>query len=200
MNNRILLISLLCAAQLTALPITAAHAKTDRGKTSSKTASPFAQRLFYGGNLGLTFSDAQTRISVAPLAGFRITPDWSAGLQLAFEYYTYDYLLNGQNATAKTYGFGGGLFTRYEAPIRFLQRAGSGIYAHTEYDYMRYSRRYNHNQPNTRNNRHSWWLGVGGYIPVSPRSRLSVTALWELWHSDSTPYSATPLIRVGIQF
>lgn len=148
----------------------------------------------------MVFTDEQTRLSVTPMAGFRITPDWSAGLQLEIEYYAYDYSLNNQTATAKSYGIGGGLFTRYEAPVPFLQQSGSGIYAHAEYDYMRYSRCYNGNQPNSYDNRHALQAGVGIYIPISPRSRMSFTALWELWHSDGTPYSWTPVVRVGIVF
>jgi hypothetical protein len=174
----------------------------DSPTTNSSTDTPrsLTQRFFYGGHIGMIFTDEQTRLSIAPMAGFHITPDWSAGLQLGIEYYTYDYLLNNQTATAKSYGIGGGLFTRYEAPVRFLQQFGSGIYAHAEYDYMHYSLHYNGNLPDSYNNRHSILAGAGGYIPISPRSRISITALWELWHSDSTPYSGTPIVRVGIVF
>ncbi|MDR1681402.1 MAG: hypothetical protein LBS12_06445 [Prevotellaceae bacterium] len=182
------------------LALLLAMAATGKAPAATGDAGSCAQRFFYGGNIGMVFSDDHTRLSAAPLAGFRIFPDWSAGLQLALEYYAYDYLLNGQTATAKSYGIGGGLFTRYELPISFLRQAGSGLYAHAEYDYMHHRWHYNGNQPDRNNNRQSLLVGAGAYIPLGGRSRIALTALWELWHSDSAPYSSAPVIRIGIQF
>lgn len=42
-------------------------------------------RFYYGGALGFSFGD-YTRISIAPLVGYRLTKMWSVGDKLIYEY------------------------------------------------------------------------------------------------------------------
>ena len=54
--------------------VTAQHSTT-----ANKPQIPFKDRIFVGGNLGLTFGTI-TNIEIAPLIGYMLTPSWSAGV------------------------------------------------------------------------------------------------------------------------
>jgi hypothetical protein len=197
------LCGLLLLTAVSAWVQTSATTPTD-DKASSTTTAPstgFWSRFYYGGNIGMVFTDNQTQLQISPLLGYRISDQWSVGLQLALEYYTYDYTFNGSVDVAKSTGIGGGLFTRYEAPVAFLKKLNSGVYLHGEYNNMSNSGSYKHDPSRDgQQSQHSLLLGAGFYIPVGQRTRLSLTALWSVLHSDSSPYSATPVLRLGIIF
>ncbi len=165
--------------------------------TLSAQGGIFGDRLFYGGNFGLTFSGSgsgnnYTQIQVAPLVGFRATSFLDVGVQVAYEYYS--------NSYTSANGWGGGLFARYIAPIPFLQRINSGIFAHAEYDYMHYNIKYKDSGiADTTADRSELPLGVGIYIPMGGRARMSVAALWDVIHLDEYR-SAVPSVRIGIEF
>ncbi len=48
-------------------------------------APSFKDRLIYGGNLGLVIGTS-TYINVSPMVGYKVTPDFSAGTGIIFEY------------------------------------------------------------------------------------------------------------------
>src|SRR4030095_2090059 len=66
---------------------------------SKKSNIPWTDRIFVGGNLGLTFGDI-TSVEVAPQVGYMITPRWAAGLGFRYSYYRNNYY----NYESSSYG------------------------------------------------------------------------------------------------
>jgi hypothetical protein len=150
---------------------------------ASKDSGP--SRFYYGASLGFSFGD-YTRISIAPLLGYRLSRKWSIGGRVAYEYikdtrYEEDY-------TAHNYG--GSLFGRYR-PIPKL-------YLHGEYAYMSYDLWSADGSSNRE------WVPFlllgGGYVqPISPRAAFFVEVLFDVLQDDMSPYEEwKPWISVGV--
>lgn len=86
----------------------------------------FAGKLWYGGGFNLGFSgnnfENLFQLGIAPMVGYKITPQWSVGPRVSFTYTYYSTrTFNGSPASAQPLNFGGGLFTRYKIiPSIFL--------------------------------------------------------------------------------
>src|SRR5690606_35466784 len=68
---------------------------------------PFKDRLYYGGNFGMQFGTV-TLIDFSPLVGVMITPKFSSGVGITYQYFK-DKRYSGGKATS----YGGRLFSRY---------------------------------------------------------------------------------------
>lgn len=151
--------------------------------------SPFKERFYFGGNLGLQFGSA-TYIDISPLVGYRITEKFSAGLGATYIYYNI-------KETAYNYGYetsiyGGRVFARYH----FMEN----LFAHAETEVL------NMDVPEiiTGTNQYTLVrdnivsvLGGGGYAqPIGARSALIVMLLWNFTEDQYSPYE-NPIFRVG---
>ena len=89
----------------------------------------FKERLFTGGNLGLSFGNT-TYIDVSPLIGYRISERLSTGLQPTYQFIRQRFCdVNGNNCLKFDYSiYGGSLFAR-----AFITKE---IFAHTEYQVL----------------------------------------------------------------
>jgi len=160
---------------------TAYHAPETPPAVKQKTAS----RIYYGGTLGLSFGD-YSRISIAPLVGYRLAKMWSVGAKGVYEYikdkrYTTD---------ITSHNYGGSLFARFRPHPR--------IYLHGEYAYMSYEY-----QTANLSSEREWvpFLLLGGGIvqPISPRASFFVEVLFDVLQDDNSPYEEwNPWISVGV--
>lgn len=165
---------------------------------------PLRDRLFFGGNFGLTFGNT-TSIIVSPLAGYRITPKLSGGLGVRYEYYKNSYP---GFVPYSTNIYGGSVFTRYML-IQNLGETlgiggiGTGIFIQGEYEMLNLESQYfdvsNTHSQEKRFNLHSVLVGGGIYQPIGQRSGFLITVLWNLNESLNSVYS-NPLIRLGFTF
>jgi hypothetical protein len=89
----------------------------EEGTSEKKGFDP--QRLFFGGNFGLTFGDF-TFINVSPQVGYRVTEKFSLGTQINFIYQSnkISYAPNVYDKSEYAY-VGLGVFGRFN-PIKFL--------------------------------------------------------------------------------
>ncbi len=137
-------------------------------------------RIYYGGTLGFSFGD-YTRISIAPLVGYRLTKMWSVGGKFIYEYindtrYETDYTWH---------NYGGSVFARLRPHPRF--------YLHGEYAYMSYD--YTSGRD---------WVPFlllgGGYIqPISNRASAFIEVLFDVIQDDGSPYTEwEPWISIGV--
>lgn len=79
----------------------------------------FGGKLWYGGGFNLGFSGNNFvnlfQLGIAPMVGYKITPQWSIGPRVSFTYSYYSTrTLNGNPAVAQPVNYAGGLFTRYK--------------------------------------------------------------------------------------
>jgi hypothetical protein len=58
--------------------------------TPPKSKQSFMKRIYVGGFFGLSFGTS-TSINLSPLIGYRITPDFNAGIGVLYNYNSFDY-------------------------------------------------------------------------------------------------------------
>jgi hypothetical protein len=136
-------------------------------------------KVYYGGYMNLSFGTF-TVIGVQPLVGYKFTPQLSAGIQLSYEYSSYD------NTSASNYG--GSLFGRY----RILPQ----LYGHAEFSAINYDPIYS-----VENNR-TWvpflFLGGGYSQPISKNVWLNAQVLFDVLQVENSPYESwEPFFSIG---
>ena len=145
----------------------------------------FSNRLYWGGGISLAFWN-YTRIRVEPLVGYRITPELSAGLKLAYEYLRYDQF----GRTVTSHNYGGSLFARY----RFIPQ----LYAHAEYG------RANYESVDALGNEsrqgYPFLLLGGGFVQrTGRRTSLFFELLYDVLQDEASPYdTGGPFLTIGI--
>ena len=100
------------------LGITLSHAQY---RQSSRSGG-LSDKIYFGGGGGFSGGTQYLNLSVSPLVGYKFTEQFSAGLQI-----TYQYTKFGQ-ATASNYG--GGPFLRYNFSPKF--------FGYTQYEYLNF--------------------------------------------------------------
>jgi len=84
----------------------------EEASTSKKAPSnepKFTDKLFFGGDLGLMFG-SYTYVNISPIVGYRISPEFSAGIGAVYEYHS-DNRVKGYKYSTSIYG--GKLFAQY---------------------------------------------------------------------------------------
>ena len=79
----------------------------DKESNNPYAGLPFKERLFFGGDLGLSFGDI-TYIRLAPIIGYNISPKLSVGAGPSYQYYK-DNRFSGYQTSI----YGGSAFGRY---------------------------------------------------------------------------------------
>lgn len=143
------------------------------------------QRIYYGGYLGFSFGN-YTRITIAPLIGFRLTRMWSAGFKVAYEYVQDKRYAE----TITSHNYGGSIFARLRPHPR--------MYLHGEYAYMSYEY-----QTADLSSEREWvpfLLLGGGYVqPISKRASAFVEVLFDVLQNENSPYEDwDPWISIGV--
>lgn len=137
-------------------------------------------KLYYGGYVSMSFG-SYTIIGLAPLVGYKLTPKFSVGGQLSYEYSSYlDY--SGTN-------LGASIFTRY--------RVIPKLYLHAEYSGMSY-KVYKVNGDD-RVFVPFLFLGGGFSQPITKNTWFTAQVLFDVLNNDDSPYSIfEPHFSVGI--
>jgi hypothetical protein len=149
--------------------------------------TPFKDRIFFGGNLGLQFGNL-TYIDVSPLVGYKITDKLHAGIGATYIYYKYkDAYLKYETSI-----YGGRVFGRY-----YIM---DNLFTHAEYEML------NLEVPETvtggnyelvRDNISSVLVGGGYAQEIGANASLVLMLLWNLTEEQYSPYQ-NPIIRIGI--
>ncbi len=142
-------------------------------------------KFYYGGGLNLTFGSV-TEVGISPLIGYKVTPQFSVGSQLTFEYFKYDRGSYDYNAT----NYGASLFTRY----RFVPQ----VYAHMEFSMMNYDFQTYQGDSNR-----DWvpFLFVGGGFsqPLSKNTWVNAQLLFDVIQDENSPYKDwEPFYTIGV--
>ena len=154
------------------------------GYAQYRTQSNPLEKFYFGGGGGFSGGTDYLNLSVSPLVGYKITPEFSAGLQLTYQYVRF------LNTSVSNYG--GGPFLRYN----FSQN----IFAYTQYEYLNFGLIVPNSPEPRRLDFTSWFVGVGYSEPIGRNFAFNITALYNLLYKDGTdsPYRSPLLFRVGI--
>ncbi len=143
---------------------------------------PLLDKIYFGGNFGFQFGTS-TFLDISPLAGYRITEKFSAGIGVTYQYYHY----KDRYYDLETNVYGGRVFGRYLFT--------NYLFGHAEYEYLNLEAF--DFFPRRRVDVVSI-LGGGGYIQRFGRnSAIVAMILYNFTESVYTPY-ANPVIRIGV--
>jgi hypothetical protein len=150
--------------------------------------SDFKERIFTGGNFGLSLGTGNTYIEVAPLVGYRFTNAFSAGGGFSYRYRNVK-VSNNLNISTTDYGLN--LFSRYNVYDPFFAMA--------EYEFLNYEIPFSNGESN-RESYNSFLVGGGVSQPLGSKATMNFIALYNLSYSELTPgpYNSPWVIRGGI--
>lgn len=147
---------------------------------AQQTSNFDRSKLYYGGYVNVSFG-SYTIIGAAPLVGYKITPKFSLGSQLTYQYSSYN------NNSGSNYGVS--IFSRY--------RVVPQMYLHAEYSGMSY-KVYN-NAGSDRKLVPFLFFGGGYSQPISENTWFTAQVLFDVLNNENSPYkSYEPFFSVGI--
>lgn len=155
-------------------------------QTDDMSGTPWNERIFFGGNLGLQFGTI-TNIEVSPLVGYRVNSNLSAGIGLTYIYYKINF---DNRPDYSTDIYGGRVFVR--------RAVSENIFLHAEYESLNFEF-----VRSDGSLRREWVPGMflgGGFIqPVGRNVAFVAMALYNVLHDDlRSPYNSPLVIRIGI--
>lgn len=146
-------------------------------------------KLFYGGYIGASFGDVDY-VEIAPLVGYRFTPDFGMGLGLLYRYRKDT--RSGEEFTSTDYG--ANLFARYYVT--------SGLFVQGEYDHTSYEFLADEDAGATdRSTYNALLAGVGFNTAVGRGAGIYVLALYDFNYDESDPYrlyDSAVQLRIGV--
>ena len=129
----------------------------------------FKERLYFGGNLGLSFG-TWTQIDISPNIGYRITNDFSAGIGVKYNYLSY----NGAPSFKSTI-YGGSAFGRHMII--------ENLYAYTELEMLNVQLNQFHYGSTERK-----WIPIGLIGAGYNFAPFQIIALYDLIGDKYNPY------------
>ena len=147
-------------------------------------------RWYYGGNIGFSFWNDYFYLSISPLVGYKITPQFSVGGKIGYAYSSDSSV----DPTFNTSSYGGSIFSRY----RIIQQ----LYLHGEFAYVSYENVYLKPLGGYTTER-NWvpflFLGGGFSQLVSPNVWAYVEVLFDFINDSNSPYEEwDPFISFGV--
>lgn len=145
---------------------------------------PLRDRIYFGGNFGMQFGTV-TLIDVSPLVGVMLTPKFSSGVGLTYQYFNDTRFAGGSSSS-----YGGRIFSRYNVL--------PNIFLHTELEKLSFE---NYNFLSDEFGRiwsNALFVGGGYFAPFGERGGANFTFLYNVVHDNlRSPYSEPYVIRVG---
>jgi len=132
--------------------------------------SDWKERIFIGGNMGLSLGTDNTVISVSPIIGYRITNELSAGVGVSYTYQNVKIFNDKQSFNH----YGGSVFARYTIYEPFFAMA--------QYEFMSYD-----NGEFGRFGYNAFLMGGGIMQPLGGNAMLAFTALYNFSYLEGEP-------------
>ena len=173
-------------------------------KKKKSNEEGFKQKLIVGGELGLSFGQ-YTSIAVSPVAGYRITDNFSAGIVGGYQYFKFEnfFTYYDQNTnTNQEADWKGHIFT-VGAWARYL--VWRNLFVHAEYQHNFMSFKAPANDPNgsgnvimqtTKYQAPSVLVGPGYRLPMGDKASVNFSLLYDVVQDKYSPYGNQPFIRI----
>jgi hypothetical protein len=168
-----------------------AQSQNRADSTAKKDKPSFAERLYFGGDLGLSFGRF-TFINVAPIVGYKITDNFSAGLGAKYQYIAY----SDGNYRESTSVYGGSVFIRQIFSEQFFGHAEFEVLNTEVFDYIALDV--------GRRNVPIFMIGAGYRQEISTGVFAQLMILYDLIDDPYSPYPSyygrPIIIRGGVTF
>lgn len=171
------------------------------GNAQDESEVTWRDRLFFGGNFSLSVGTV-TLIEVSPLVGYRLTPRWSAGIGIKYEYYKSSYQNFGSYATENysTSIYGTNVFTNYVFFKNFLSE-GLSLMAQVEDETLSLEKKYFKDYYSSgRFVLNSVFAGGGIRQRIGRRSSINILLLFNLNETQNSPYPSNPILKFNFVF
>lgn len=148
-------------------------------------------RVFTGGGFGMSFSTNADFVSVSPLIGYRVSPNFAPGISVTYKYTNY------KNVTPKitTNDYGIAPFARYKVT--------KNVFLQAEYEYLNYQFPVSSTE-SIRKSFSSFLAGGGFFQPVGRRASIYMIAMYNFSYRNPAgantfqPYNSPIVFRAGI--
>lgn len=158
----------------------------------------FGERLYLGGDFGLSLGRTQTFINISPLVGYKLNEKFSVGAGPVFQYWQ-DQVIYIDNQT----GF------QYQKEVSSLIYGGKGFgrlflfkdfFANAEFEYISANLPIQEGLTERR-----WipaiWAGAGYMIRLNDKAGINIMALYNpIFDRQNSPYTSPFDVRVGFVF
>jgi hypothetical protein len=162
------------------------YVQTPTSKPPKSQNGSFADRVYFGGNIGLSFGTI-TSVQVEPMAGYILDKNrkLSAGLGISYWYYQDKRFV----PEYESHSYGYRIFSRY----RIIQP----LYAHVEYSQQNFE--YFRTDGSTVRQWVPFLLVGGGYVAsMGGRSAFTAQILWDVLQDVNSPYGGQPFFSLGV--
>lgn len=174
----------------------------EKEDNDNKEEKSIRDKLFFGGSFSFQFGSV-TYIDLNPVIGYRFIPSVSIGVGGIYQYInSKSELLN----NFETSIYGGNAFVRYFVIQNLHEllnvKVYGSIYLHGEYEALNLDSRYYGLNLTAEADRfwlQSFLVGAGYAQKISKYGYVYIELLWNLNHSDRSPYS-NPLFQIGFTF
>ncbi len=147
-----------------------------------KERKPLKERLVFGGDVILSFSNQATALGATPLIGYKVSERYTAGVGVSYIYYGYSSFRDNR--------FGVQLFNRF--------RVTNELFVHGEFEHLTFTRKFDDKRepPFTRN--FPAVLVGGGYRQqVGGNAAINFTVLYDVLQDENSLYNR-PILRGGV--
>lgn len=162
---------------------------TDTGSKPPKGGSAGGSRFVVGGYLGAQFGNF-TAIDISPLVGYRVTPKFTPGLGMTYQYVSFKdptgyYMPYNINI------IGPRIFANHDLFY--------GLFAHAEYEYLWYN--YDDSFTSYRDTQPGLFLGGGLNLAAGANAGFQILAIYNvLWDTQNLIYGSPFTLRFGMTF
>lgn len=167
-------------------------------KEQKHSDKPLKDKIFFGGGLGLGFSNYYTQIAILPMVGYMVTPEFQVGMGFVYEYFKrkdYEYKEN---------NYGIRPFARYMIDIK------DGLKVFPQIEYYGFSNNYEYEYRDPVDNkiktesgsvwRDQFLIGGGVSQGIGRKGGVNLIALYDLSYDENSYYSSPWVIRVEVAF
>ncbi len=168
-----------------ALAANSAHGQ-DKESNNPYAGLPFKDRLFFGGDLGLSFGTS-TYIRIAPIIGFNVSPKFSVGAGPSYQYYKDNRFIGLESSI-----YGGSVFGRY-----FVIE---NIFLQTEFEVLNLDELYYNPTSDYIPDRVTipvWFVGAGLSQRTPNGSGFFIGVFYDLIGDINSPYPSDIAVRAG---
>jgi len=181
------------------------HAQEDDKKEEDEKQGKFTENLFFGGSLWASFGTI-TRVEVAPVIGYHISPRFDVGIGGKYLYYKSNSLnyTGTENIGFSANIYGGKAFGRIVLiknlneilPFTLHGRLSS----HVEYEGLNMPANFDPDAHSSRFWSHYYWVGGGLQQKIGKKAYFNIFILYNLNEKSTYQLYDNPTIRIGINF
>lgn len=155
--------------------------KKQNQKSVKASEKPFKDRIHFGGNVGLEFSNVGSLILLSPVALYDVSNEFKVGLGLNYIYMNQDF--GGIDYSTSIYG--GKLLAIY-SPIK-------NVILNTEFEHNYIDRDFSYGSYEIAPYWQSaWFVGAGYAVPMGRKGSLIISMSYDLLYLDNRSYYTSP--------